>query len=89
VDLKALANAVGEKKCALPTEKEAEHLTGLLAGGISPLALVNRGFQVLIDLSAQSHSEIYISGGQRGLNIRLAPAALANLVNAKFAAIAR
>jgi Cys-tRNA(Pro)/Cys-tRNA(Cys) deacylase len=87
VDLKALANAVEEKKLALPTEKEAERITGLQAGGISPLALLNRGFQVLIDLSAQSHSEIYISGGQRGLNIRLAPAALANLVNAKFAAI--
>ncbi len=89
VDLKALANAVGEKKLSLPTEKEAERLTGLQAGGISPLALLNRGFQVLIDLSAQLHSEIYISGGQRGLNIRIAPAAFANLVNAKFAAITR
>lgn len=89
VDLKALASAVEEKKLALPTEKEAERLTGLQAGGISPLALLNRGFQVVIDLSAQSLSEFYISGGQRGLNIRLAPAALALLVNAKFAAITR
>lgn len=89
VDLKALAMAVGEKKLALPTEKEAERLTGLQAGGISPLALINRGFQVVIDLSAQSLEEFYISGGQRGLNIRLAPAALCQLVNAKFAAITR
>ncbi|MBN1536028.1 MAG: aminoacyl-tRNA deacylase [Anaerolineales bacterium] len=89
VNLKTLASAVGEKKLALPTEKEAERLTGLQAGGISPLALLNRGFQVFIDCSAQSVSEIYISGGQRGLNIRLAPAALAHLVNAKFAAITR
>lgn len=89
VDLKALASAIGEKKCALPTEKEAERLTGLQAGGISPLALLNRGFQVVIDLSAQSLTEMYISGGQRGLNIRLAPAALAHLVSAKFAAITR
>lgn len=89
VDLKALATAVGEKKLALPTEKEAEHLTGLQAGGISPLALINRGFQVVVDLSAQSLAEFYISGGQRGLNIRLAPAALSQLVNAKFAAITR
>jgi len=35
VDLKALAKAVGEKKLTLPTEREAEHLTGLQAGGIS------------------------------------------------------
>ncbi|NMC13855.1 MAG: aminoacyl-tRNA deacylase [Chloroflexi bacterium] len=89
VDLKALANAVGEKKLALPTEREAEKLSGLQAGGISPLALINRGFQVIIDQTAQSITEIYISGGQRGLNIRLAPAALASLVNARFAAISR
>ncbi len=89
VDLKALANAVGEKKLSLPTEREAEHLTGLQAGGISPLALMQRGFQVIVDSSAQSLSEFHISGGQRGLNIRLAPTALANLVNAKFAPISR
>jgi Cys-tRNA(Pro)/Cys-tRNA(Cys) deacylase len=73
VDLKRLAQAVGEKKVTLPTEREAENLTGLKAGGISPLALINRGFQVLLDSSAQSHPEIYVSGGQRGLNIRLPP----------------
>jgi Cys-tRNA(Pro)/Cys-tRNA(Cys) deacylase len=87
VDLKLLARAVGEKKLHLPTQREAEALTGLQAGGISPLALVNRGFQVLIDASAQTYPEIYISGGLRGLNIRLAAADLARLVNAKFAEI--
>src|SRR5262245_31550583 len=35
VDLKLLASALGEKKVYLPTEKEAEQLTGLQAGGIS------------------------------------------------------
>ena len=39
VDLKLLANFLGEKKMHLPTEREAEQLTGLQAGGISPLAL--------------------------------------------------
>jgi Cys-tRNA(Pro)/Cys-tRNA(Cys) deacylase len=87
VDLKLLARAVGEKKLHLPTQREAEALTGLQAGGISPLALVNRGFQVLIDASAQTYPEIYVSGGLRGLNIRLAAADLARLVNAKFAEI--
>lgn len=88
LDLKALAAAVGEKKIHLTTQREAEQLTGLLAGGISPLALINKGFQVVIDSSAQSFSEIHISGGQRGLNIRLAAADLARLTNAHFAAIA-
>jgi Cys-tRNA(Pro)/Cys-tRNA(Cys) deacylase len=87
VDLKALASALGEKKLKLPTEREAERLTGLQAGGISPLALINRGFQVVIDASAQDLGEIYISGGQRGLDIRLAASALAALTNARFASI--
>jgi len=89
VDLRALASALGEKKVHLPTEREAERLTGLQAGGISPLALVNRGYQVVIDSAAQSISEFYISGGQRGLNIRMSPSTLASLTNARFAAVSR
>jgi Cys-tRNA(Pro)/Cys-tRNA(Cys) deacylase len=87
VDLKRLAAALGEKKVSLPTEREAEALTGLQAGGISPLALLNKGFQVVIDTSAQEQGEIHISGGQRGLNIRLPARALAELTRARFAEI--
>lgn len=87
VDLKMLAKAIGEKKVILPTEREAEQLTGLQAGGISPLALIQRGFQVVIDESAVAQKEIYISGGQRGLNIRLPVSALVNLTHARLASI--
>lgn len=89
VDLKLLAAAVGEKKVHLPTEREAEQLTGLQAGGISPLALINKGFQVVIDSAAQSYSDIHISGGQRGLNIRLPVADLIKLTSARVAPISR
>ena len=89
VDLKKLAKALGEKKLRLPTEREAEQITGLQAGGISPLALINKGFQVVIDSAAQSHAEIHVSGGQRGLNIRLPVKALAALTNGRFAQCAR
>jgi Cys-tRNA(Pro)/Cys-tRNA(Cys) deacylase len=88
VSLKLLAKALGEKKLILPTEREAEELTGLQAGGISPLALLNRGFQVVLDESARAHPEIYISGGQRGLDIRLPVSALQALTNARIAQIA-
>ena len=87
VDLKLLANALGEKKLTLPTEREAEQLTGLQAGGISPLALLNKGFQVVIEAAAQKHAEVHVSGGQRGLNIRLPVAALAELTRARIAII--
>lgn len=89
VDLKLLAAALGEKKVFLPSEREAEALTGLQAGGISPLALINKGFQVVIDSSAQALGEIHISGGQRGLNIKLPVEALARLTNARFAGVSK
>lgn len=87
VDLKKLASALGEKKVHLPTEREAEQMTGLQAGGISPLALINRGFTVVIDESARTLGEIHVSGGQRGLNICLPVADLVKLTNACLAGI--
>ena len=87
VDLKLLARALNEKKLRLPTEREAEAITGLQAGGISPLALINKGFQVVIDKAAQSRKEIHISGGQRGLNICLPVNELVKLTNARFAEV--
>lgn len=89
VDLKSLAAFLVEKKVHLPTEREAEQITGLQAGGISPLALINKGFQVVIDSLAQTYPEIHISGGQRGLNIRLAVADLIKLTNARVSAISQ
>jgi Cys-tRNA(Pro)/Cys-tRNA(Cys) deacylase len=89
VDLKLLADAVGEKKLNVPTQREAEELTGLQAGGISPLALINKGFQVFLDQSAAQHEQIHISGGQRGLNIRLPVKALIDLTRARLAPISK
>lgn len=87
VDLKALAKAVGEKKLALATQREAEQLTGLQVGGISALALLNRGFQMVLDASAERLDEIYISGGQRGLDICLSVKDLVHLTNSRIAPI--
>ena len=89
VDLKALARILGEKKVFLASQKDAERITGLQVGGISPLALLSRGFQVVIDSSAESLGEIYLSGGQRGINIRLAPHDLIDLTNARVGTISR
>jgi len=88
-DLKAIAAAAGEKKVSLPTQREAETLTGLQAGGISPLALINKGFQVLIDRAALNYPEIHISGGQLGLNIRLPVQALIDLTRARLSEISK
>jgi Cys-tRNA(Pro)/Cys-tRNA(Cys) deacylase len=87
VDLKRAAAVLGEKKITLPSEREAEQITGLQAGGISPLALLNKGFIILLDDSALQHELIHISGGQRGLNIRLPVQALITLTKARVGKI--
>jgi len=89
VDLKLLASALGEKKVHLPSEREAEQLTGLQAGGISPLALINKGFQVVIDSSAKNFTNIHVSGGQRGVNIKLPVDDLVKLTNARIEQVSR
>lgn len=85
LDLKKLAQAAGEKKIRLATHQQAEELTKLQTGGISPLALINKGFQVFIDESAKTLPTIFVSGGQRGLNVQLSPRDLAKLTGARFA----
>lgn len=87
VNLRSLAAFLDEKKVHLPTEREAEQLTGLQAGGISPLALINKGFQVVIDSSVQEYLEVHVSGGQRGINIKLPVVDLIKLTNARITSI--
>ena len=89
VDLKALAAFLGEKKVYLPTEREAEGLTGLQAGGISPLALLNKGFQVVLDETAREQAEIHVSGGQRGINVRLSVQVFIDITKSRVAFVSR
>lgn len=84
LDLKKLAKAVNVKKVAMATHREAEELTGLQVGGISALTLLNRGFDVFLDASAQAYEQIYVSAGQRGLDIKLAVSDLVKVTKARF-----
>jgi Cys-tRNA(Pro)/Cys-tRNA(Cys) deacylase len=84
LDLKKLATAVKEKKLKMATYQEAEHLTGLQVGGISALALMNRGFSIFLDKSAEALEQITISAGQRGWQVTLAVADLVAVTQARF-----
>lgn len=87
LDLKALGRILSGKKVHVASQAEAEKLTGLQVGGISPLALVGKGFDVVLDESSKNFDVIFVSGGQRGLNISLSPKALIDLTRAKTAPI--
>jgi Cys-tRNA(Pro)/Cys-tRNA(Cys) deacylase len=85
LDLKKLARVIGEKKLKMAGHDEAEAVTGLQVGGISALALLNKGFVILIDDAARDQPAIYVSSGQRGMNLRLAPADLVRVTRARYA----
>jgi Cys-tRNA(Pro)/Cys-tRNA(Cys) deacylase len=83
LDLKRLARAVGEKKLRMASYKEAESLTGLQVGGISALALTNRGLDVYIDRAATKLSHILVSAGCRGINLMLSVEDLIRMTQAR------
>ena len=85
IDLRALAKSIGAKKLRMATKKEAEQLTGAQIGGISALAQLNKGFEMLLDARAQNLEWIHVSGGVRGLDLKLRVQDLLRVTNAKFA----
>jgi Cys-tRNA(Pro)/Cys-tRNA(Cys) deacylase len=84
LNLKKVARAVGAKKVRMARHADAERLTGLKVGGISALALLNRGFAVYLDERAGSLDYVVVSAGQRGLNLRLSVEDLIRVTGAQL-----
>lgn len=72
VDLKLAAKVSGNKKCDLIPMKELLPLTGYIRGGCSPIGM-KKTFPTYIHTTCLNFSFIYISAGQRGLQLKLAP----------------
>lgn len=72
LDLKALAEAAGERKIQLVAVKELQSLTGYIRGGVTALA-AKREFPVYVDETIELFDVVSISAGMRGLQILLAP----------------
>ena len=94
LDLRTLAAAYREvggrsKKLRMAMHREAESLTGLCVGGISPLALLQKRWKVFLDQSANTLDEILVSAGQRGINLQLSVSALVELTGARVCPISR
>ena len=87
LSLKALARAAGGKRAQMVEAKDAERMTGYVVGGISPFGR-RKKLPVFIDESALEYETVYVSGGQRGIQIELEPRLLLELVPAKTAPIA-
>lgn len=86
VHLKTAAKAVGEKSVEMIHIKDITKITGYVRGGCSPLGM-KKQFRTVIDKSAESFEQIYVSGGRLGSTIKVSPLALAKVVKAVFADI--
>ena len=82
VDLKQAAKASGNKKCDLIPMKELLPLTGYIRGGCTPIGM-KKPFPTYIHESCLNYPYIYISAGQRGLQLKLDPNDLIKEVHAE------
>ena len=87
LDLKALAAASGNKHVEMVHLKEVLPLTGYIRGGCSPLA-AKKDYPVFLDEHAILWEQIYISAGQRGVQLCLSPDDLCRATGATMAEIA-
>jgi len=88
VSLKALATALGVKRCEMARPEDAQRVTGYVVGGISPFGQ-KKLLATVIDESSELFDTIFVSGGRRGLDLEIAPADLIAALGARSAPIAQ
>lgn len=72
VSMKKLAAAFKGKSANMMKPANAEKLTGYVVGGISAFGQ-KKAVPTVFEAEAMAHDHIYMNGGQRGLQVRLAP----------------
>lgn len=82
LDLKKAARISGNKNCDMIPMKDLLNVTGYIRGACSPIGM-KKQFPTYIDVSAKNHNFIYVSGGRRGLQIKIDPSDLIKIINIK------
>ena len=88
LDLKALAAASGNKHVEMVPLKDVRPLTGYMRGGCSPLG-AKKAYPVFVDENAILEDSIFVSAGQRGVQLCLKPDDLLRAVEGQYAPVAR
>ncbi|MBP8230967.1 MAG: Cys-tRNA(Pro) deacylase [Rhizorhabdus sp.] len=81
LSMKRTAAAFGGKSAQMMKPADAERLTGYHVGGISPFGQ-RKAVPTAIEAAAMDHALVYVNGGQRGLQVRLAPKDAASALEA-------
>ncbi len=87
VDLKKAAKVAGAKKAEMIPMKELLPLTGYIRGGCSPLGM-KKPFPTFFHSTAMDFPFIYVSAGQRGLQLKVSPSELIDYCKGKVADVA-
>ena len=87
VSMKKLAAVLGAKTADMAPPADAERITGYRVGGVSPFGQKKR-LPTVIDAAAAGLTHAFLNGGQRGLQVRLAPADAVKLLTATVADVA-
>lgn len=86
LDLKKAAKAAGEKKVEMIHVKDITKYTGYIRGGCSPVGM-KKLYKTFIHEDAKVLEKICVSGGKKGLQIKLEPKDLIESINGQFADI--
>ena len=86
VSIKKLAAVFGGKAAQMMKPADAERISGYKVGGISPFGQ-KRKVPTAIEAGALAHDLVFITGGQRGLQVRLDPRAAAQVLEAIAASL--
>ena len=81
LNLKRAAKLAGLKNAEMVKPADAERLTGYVCGGISPFGQKKRTVTLVSD-RALKLAEMLVSGGQRGLQIKMDPKDLVSFTEA-------
>jgi Cys-tRNA(Pro)/Cys-tRNA(Cys) deacylase len=86
VALKKLAAAAGGKSAQMMPPADAERMSGYKVGGISPFGQKRR-LPTFVEERALGNELVFVNAGQRGLQVRLDPKILVQLLDATVAPI--
>ena len=80
---KKAAALVGEKSLEMLHVKDLLAVTGYIRGGCTALGM-KKQFPTVVEQSLREKPFIFVSGGKRGLQLKLAPGDLAKAANAQW-----
>lgn len=84
LSLKAMGAALGRKRVEMCDPAVAQRVTGYVRGGISPFGQKKR-VPTAIEATTLALPYVFMNGGQRGLQVKMAPADAVRAMDAKIA----